>query len=152
MGSGLAARDGGVWVALPRRLGLRSVGRLDNEYIIVMLRGDRDTSSGFGPCSEAFLATASGAGDFGPSGLGKISQPRIERFVGVRAAPLAFGLPFASNYFSALTPQGSSANVIFAGSGYLTQGELYKLGALTTGFKLLIFLVVGTPRLLFVAR
>jgi divalent anion:Na+ symporter, DASS family len=72
--------------------------------------------------------------------------------VGVPAAPLAFGLLFASNYFSALTPQGSSANVIFAGSGYLTQGELYKLGAMTTAFNLAVFLVVGTPWLLFVAR
>ncbi|MGA9753209.1 MAG: DASS family sodium-coupled anion symporter [Acidobacteriota bacterium] len=72
--------------------------------------------------------------------------------VGVPAAPLAFALLFASNYFSSLTPQGSSANVIFAGSGYLTQGELYKLGALTTSFNLLVFLVVGTPWLLLVAR
>jgi len=72
--------------------------------------------------------------------------------VGVPAAPLAFALLFASNYFSVLTPQGSSANVIFAGSGYLTQGELYRLGALTTAFSLLVFLVVGTPWLLVVAR
>ncbi len=72
--------------------------------------------------------------------------------VGVPAGPLAFALLFASNYFSVLTPQGSSANVIFAGSGYLTQGELYKLGALTTVFSLVVFLVVGTPWLLLVAR
>ncbi len=72
--------------------------------------------------------------------------------VGVPAAPLAFALLFASNYFSVLTPQGSSANVIFAGSGYLTQGELYRLGALTTVFSLLVFLAVGTPWLLVVAR
>jgi len=94
---------------------------------------------------------------FGPAGPvpgreGWGSVPGWERAGGVPAAPLAFGLLFASNYFSALTPQGSSANVIFAGSGYLTQGELYKLGALTTGFNLLIFLVVGTPWLLFVAH
>jgi DASS family divalent anion:Na+ symporter len=56
------------------------------------------------------------------------------------------------NYFSALTPQGSSANVIFAGSGYLTQGEMYKLGAVTTAFNLLVFLIVGIPWLLLVAR
>jgi divalent anion:Na+ symporter, DASS family len=72
--------------------------------------------------------------------------------VGVPAAPLAFALLFASNYFSTLTPQGSSANVIFAGSGYLTQGELYKLGAITTAFNLLVFLAVGTPWLLMVVR
>jgi len=71
---------------------------------------------------------------------------------GVPALPMAFALLFASSYFSAITPQGGSQNVIFVGSGYLTQGELYRLGALTTGFCLLVFLVLGTPWLLFVAR
>ena len=41
---------------------------------------------------------------------------------------MAFGLLFASSYFSVITPQGGSQNIIFAASGYLTQGELYKLG------------------------
>ena len=50
------------------------------------------------------------------------------------------------------TPQGGSQNVIFVGSGYLTQGELYRLGLITTAFSLLVFLVVGTPWLLLVAR
>ena len=68
--------------------------------------------------------------------------------LGVPAAPLAYQLLFATNYFSANTPQGSSANLLFAGSGYLTQGELYRLGALTTAFNLAVFLVVGTPWLL----
>ncbi len=72
--------------------------------------------------------------------------------VGVPVAPLAFGLLFASNYFAVITPQGSSANVIFAGSGYLTQGELYKLGGLVTAFMLAVFLVVGTPWLMLVTR
>lgn len=71
---------------------------------------------------------------------------------GVAAGPLAFSLLFASNYFSAITPQGSSANLLFAGSGYLTQGELYKLGAITTAFNLVVFLAVGMPWLLLVAR
>ena len=53
---------------------------------------------------------------------------------GVPALPMAFALLFASSYFSAMTPQGGSQNVIFVGSGYLEQGELYRLGALTTGF------------------
>ena len=35
-----------------------------------------------------------------------------------------------------MTPQGSSANLLFAGSGYLSQGELYRLGAITTAFNL----------------
>ena len=64
---------------------------------------------------------------------------------------MAFQLLFASSYFSTITPQGGSQNVIFVGSNYLTQGELYRLGLLTTGFCLLTFLVLGTPWLLFVA-
>jgi DASS family divalent anion:Na+ symporter len=71
---------------------------------------------------------------------------------GVSAPLMAFSLLFASSYFSTLTPQGGSQNVIFVGSNYLTQGELYRLGLLTTGFCLLTFLVLGTPWLLFVAR
>ena len=71
---------------------------------------------------------------------------------GVPAPLMAFALLFASSYFSTITPQGGSQNVIFVGSGYLTQGELYRLGLLTTVFCLLVFLVVGTPWLLFVAR
>ncbi|HXY42425.1 MAG TPA: DASS family sodium-coupled anion symporter [Vicinamibacteria bacterium] len=68
--------------------------------------------------------------------------------LGVPAAPLAYQLLFATNYFSANTPQGSSANLLFAGSGYLSQGELYRFGALTTAFNLAVYLVVGTPWLL----
>ncbi len=75
--------------------------------------------------------------------------------VGVRAGvptPLmAFGLLFASSYFSVITPQGGSQNVIFVGSGYLTQGELYRLGLLTTLFFLAVFLVAGTPWILLLA-
>jgi divalent anion:Na+ symporter, DASS family len=71
---------------------------------------------------------------------------------GVPAFLMAFALLFASSYFSTITPQGGSQNVIFVGSGYLTQGELYRRGLLTTFFCLLVFLVIGTPWLLFVAR
>ena len=71
---------------------------------------------------------------------------------GVPAPLMAFSLLFASDYFSVITPQGGSQNVIFVGSGYLTQGELYRLGALTTIFCVLVFLIVGTPWLLFVTR
>src|SRR6266481_4675611 len=71
---------------------------------------------------------------------------------GVPAHLMAFALLFASSYFSTITPQGGSQNVIFVGSDYLTQGELYRLGLLTTVFCLLVFLVIGTPWLLFVAR
>ncbi len=72
--------------------------------------------------------------------------------LGVPAAPLAFLLLFATNFFSANTPQGSSANLLFVGSGCLTQGELYRLGAITTAFNLVVFLLVGTPWLLFLYR
>src|SRR5262247_452699 len=71
---------------------------------------------------------------------------------GVPTSLMAFALLFASSYFSTITPQAGSQNVIFVGSNYLTQGELYWLGLLTTGFCLLVFLVVGTPWLLLVAR
>ena len=71
---------------------------------------------------------------------------------GVPASLMAFSLFFASSYFSVITPQGGSQNVIFVGSGYLTQKELYKLGLLTTLFFLGIFLTVGTGWLLLVAR
>ena len=71
---------------------------------------------------------------------------------GVPAPLMAFALLFASSYFSTITPQGGSQNVIFVGSNYLTQPELYRLGLLTTVFCLLVFLVIGTPWLLFVAR
>jgi DASS family divalent anion:Na+ symporter len=64
------------------------------------------------------------------------------------AAPLAFMLLFASNFFSVIAPQGSSANLLFAGSGYLTQRELYRLGALTTAVSFLIYLVIATPWLI----
>jgi DASS family divalent anion:Na+ symporter len=72
--------------------------------------------------------------------------------LGVPAAPLAFQLLFATNYFGAITPQASSANLLFVGSGYLSQGELYRLGAILTGLFVVLYLVVGTPWLLLVAR
>jgi DASS family divalent anion:Na+ symporter len=72
--------------------------------------------------------------------------------LGVPASLLAFHLLFATNYFSAITPQGSSANLLFAGSGYFSSTELYRLGALTTAFSLLLYLLVATPWLMLVAR
>ena len=72
--------------------------------------------------------------------------------LGVPAAPLAFQLLFATNYFAALTPQGSSANLLFVGSGYLSQEDLYRLGAFNTGVCLLLYLLIGTPWLLLVTR
>jgi DASS family divalent anion:Na+ symporter len=71
---------------------------------------------------------------------------------GVPAPLMAFALLFASSYFSVLTPQGGSQNVIFVGSGYLTQRDLYRLGLLTTLFFLAVFLLIGTPWILLVIR
>ncbi len=69
---------------------------------------------------------------------------------GVPAPLMAFALLFASSYFSVITPQGGSQNVIFVGAGYLTQRELYRLGLLMTLFFLAVFLVVGTAWVLFI--
>jgi divalent anion:Na+ symporter, DASS family len=72
--------------------------------------------------------------------------------LGVPATILAFLLLFATNFFSGITPQGSSANLLFAGSGFMTQGELYRIGAISTAFSLLVYLVIGVPWLMLVAR
>ncbi|MGE5359266.1 MAG: DASS family sodium-coupled anion symporter [Bacteroidales bacterium] len=72
--------------------------------------------------------------------------------LGVPATPLAFLLLFASNFFSVITPQGSSANLLFVDSGFLSQNDAYRLGAIATVFCLLVYLVVGTPWLLAMAR
>ena len=71
---------------------------------------------------------------------------------GVPAPLMAFSLFFASSYFSVITPQGGSQNVIFVGSGYLSQRELYRLGLFTTLFFVFVFLTVGTGWLLLVTR
>ena len=54
-------------------------------------------------------------------------------------------LLFATNFFSVITPQASSANVIFVGSGYLTGREVYRNGALVTSLFFLVYLLIGTP-------
>ena len=71
---------------------------------------------------------------------------------GVPAHLMGFALLFASSYFSTLTPQGGSQNVIFVASDYLTQGELYRLGLITTIFCTIIFLFIGTPWILWVGN
>ena len=70
---------------------------------------------------------------------------------GVHPPLMAFSLLFASSYFSVITPQGGSQNVIFVGSGYLTQRELYRMGLLMTLFFFAVFLVVGTAWIRLVA-
>jgi DASS family divalent anion:Na+ symporter len=70
---------------------------------------------------------------------------------GVDPALMALMLLFATNFFAAITPQGSSANVLFVSSGYLTTGELYTYGAVITLANLLIYLIIGTPWILLVS-
>jgi DASS family divalent anion:Na+ symporter len=65
---------------------------------------------------------------------------------------MAPGLLFASSYFSVITPQGGSQNIIFVASGYLQQGELYKLGLFTTIAFMSVYLLIGTPWILFVSN
>jgi len=72
--------------------------------------------------------------------------------LGVNPAVLAFQLLFATNYFAPITPQGSSANLLFAGCGYLSQGDLYKLGAITTGVSFVVYALVATPWLMLTIR
>ena len=69
---------------------------------------------------------------------------------GVPGPLMAFALLFASSYFSVITPQGGSQNVIFVASGYLQQRELYRLGLLVTLFFLAVFMVIGTAWILVV--
>jgi DASS family divalent anion:Na+ symporter len=71
---------------------------------------------------------------------------------GVPLPLMAFGLLFANSYFSVITPQGGSQNIIFVASGYLTQRELYKLGLLVTLAFLAVYLLVGSPWVYFVMR
>ena len=68
----------------------------------------------------------------------------------VPVALMAFGLLFASSYFSVITPQGGSQNIIFAASGYLTQRELYKIGLIVTIVFLAVYLLIGSPWVYFV--
>ena len=69
---------------------------------------------------------------------------------GVPVALMSFGLLFANSYFSVITPQGGSQNIMFAASGYLTQRELYRLGFLTTLAFLAVYLVIGSTWVYFV--
>ena len=69
---------------------------------------------------------------------------------GVPAELMALMLLFATNFNAIITPQGSSANVIYVGSGYLEPGEVYKVGGIVTLVNTVVFLVVGTPWILMI--
>ena len=66
---------------------------------------------------------------------------------GVPAALMAFMLSFATNYFAVMSPQASSSNVLFAGSGFLPSEDIYKQGGLVTVLNTAIFLL-ATPWIL----
>lgn len=65
---------------------------------------------------------------------------------------MGFALLLSNSYLSTPTPQDGSQNVLFVAGNYLTQGELYSLGILTTLFCTLAFLLVGTPWIFWVGR
>jgi len=68
---------------------------------------------------------------------------------GVPPELMSLMLLFATNFNAIITPQGSSANVIYAGSGYIEAGEIYKIGGIITFLNTFIFLTVGTAWILF---
>ena len=63
---------------------------------------------------------------------------------GVPAEMMALMLLFATNFNAMITPQGSSANVIYLSSGYIESREVYKYGGVVTLANTLIYLGVGT--------
>ncbi len=69
---------------------------------------------------------------------------------GVDPNLMALMLLFATNFNAVITPQGSSANVIYVGSGYLEAGEIYKIGGIVTLVNTLIFMTIGTAWIMLV--
>jgi len=72
--------------------------------------------------------------------------------LGVNPALLAYELLFATSYVSVLTPQAAACNLLFVGSGYLPEGDAYKLGTITTAVSMAIYFTVGLAWLALVAR
>jgi DASS family divalent anion:Na+ symporter len=69
---------------------------------------------------------------------------------GVDGELMALMLLYATNFNAILTPQGSSANVIYVGSGYISPNEVYKIGGIITILNTFIFLTIGTMWILWV--
>lgn len=74
----------------------------------------------------------------------------VAKEAGAPVALTAYMLLFATNFFSCITPQGSSANVLFAGSGFLSSGDIYKAGGAATALNAAVFLTVGSAWILLV--
>lgn len=68
---------------------------------------------------------------------------------GVQPELMAFMLLFATNFNAMITPQGSSANVIYSSSEYIYAAEIYRIGAVVTLLNTTIFLTLGTLWILF---
>jgi len=71
---------------------------------------------------------------------------------GVPKELMAMMLLFATNFNAMITPQGSSANAIYLSSGYLTAREIYLYGGAVTALNFAIFVLIGTPWILFITR
>jgi len=69
---------------------------------------------------------------------------------GVPPELMAYMLLFATNFNAIITPQGSSANVIYTGSGYIEPKEVYKVGGIVTLVNTLVFLTIGTAWILMI--
>jgi DASS family divalent anion:Na+ symporter len=69
---------------------------------------------------------------------------------GVPSEMMALMLLFATNFNAIITPQGSSANVIYAGSGYIQAKEIYKIGGIITLVNTFVFLTIGTAWMLLI--
>ncbi len=67
---------------------------------------------------------------------------------GVPPYLLAFMLLFATNFFSVITPQGSSCNILYISSGYIKPQEVYKYGGLVTFMSFLIYMSIGSAWLM----
>src|SRR6516162_7435547 len=60
---------------------------------------------------------------------------------------MAFSLFFASSYFSVITTQGGSQNVIFVGSGFFFQAEVCIRDYKVTGVQTCALPILKTPAL-----
>jgi len=70
--------------------------------------------------------------------------------IGVPGVLLAFMLLFATNYFSVITPQGSSCNILYISSGYVKPQTIYKLGGLITLLCFVIYMIFGSAWILLI--
>jgi DASS family divalent anion:Na+ symporter len=53
-------------------------------------------------------------------------------------------LLFATNYFSVITPQGSSCNILYISSGYIKPEQVYRIGGLMTLLSFILYMALGS--------